>query len=52
MSLHPIKAVDHVIIAYRDYLPKEFRAKDQALREALERESDQPGFLAKGPFIE
>lgn len=47
MSLHPIKALNHVIDEYRDYLLTEFRAKDPALREALERELDRRGFLAR-----
>jgi len=32
MSLHPIKALDHVIDEYADYLRTEFRAKDPKLR--------------------
>ena len=35
MSLHPIKALNHVIDEYRDYLLMEFRAKEPSLREAL-----------------
>ena len=35
MALHPIKALDHVIDEYADYLRTEFRAKDPKLREAL-----------------
>ena len=50
MSLHPTKAMDHVINEYRDRLLNEFRAKDQVLREALECELDLTGFLAKEPF--
>ncbi len=50
MSLHPIRALDHVIAEYRDYLLTEFRAKDPELRAALERELDAPLFLAQGPF--
>ena len=34
MSLHPIKALDHVIDEYADYLRTEFRAKDPKLRAA------------------
>ena len=41
MPLHPIRALDHVIDEYRDYLRSEFRAKDPGLREALERELDR-----------
>lgn len=52
MSLHPIKALDHVIEEYRDYLLTEFRAKDPALREALERALEAPGFLAQEPFYQ
>lgn len=52
MSLHPIKALDHVLDEYRDYLRTEFRAKDPALRVALERELDTPGFLAQEPFYQ
>lgn len=50
MSLHPIKALDHVIAEYRDYLQSEFRVKDPELRAALERELDAPRFLAQEPF--
>ncbi len=52
MSLHPIQALDHVLEEYRDYLLTEFRAKDPALRLALERELDSPGFLAQEPFYQ
>jgi hypothetical protein len=52
MGLHPIKALDHVIDEYADYLRTEFRAKDPKLREALERELDAPGFLAQEPFYQ
>jgi ATP-dependent helicase YprA (DUF1998 family) len=52
MSLHPIRALDHVIEEYRDYLLTEFRAKDPELRAALERELDAPLFLAQEPFYQ
>ena len=52
MSLHPIRALDHVIAEYRDYLRTEFRAKDPKLRAALERELDAPRFLAQEPFYQ
>jgi hypothetical protein len=52
MSFHPILALDHVIEEYRDYLRTEFRAKDKALRTALERELDRPLFLAQEPFYQ
>ena len=52
MSLHPIRALDHVIAEYRDYLLTEFRAKDTELRAALERELDAPLFLAQEPFYQ
>ncbi|HKM55341.1 MAG TPA: hypothetical protein VJY33_18190, partial [Isosphaeraceae bacterium] len=52
MSLHPIRALDHVIAEYRDYLRTEFRAKDPELRAALERELDAPRFLAQEPFYQ
>jgi len=52
MVLHPIKALDHVIDEYADYLRTEFRAKDPKLQEALERELDAPGFLAQEPFYQ
>ena len=52
MTLHPILALDQVIEEYRDYLRTEFRAKDPALKEALERELDQPLFLAQEPFFQ
>jgi hypothetical protein len=52
MPLHPILALDQVIDEYRYYLRTEFRAKDPALKEALERELDQPLFLAQEPFFQ
>jgi hypothetical protein len=52
MTLHPILALDQVIEEYRDYLRTEFRAKDLALKDALERELDQPLFLAQEPFFQ
>ena len=52
MSLHPIKALDHVIDEYADYLRTEFRAKDPKLRAALESELDARGFLAQEPFYQ
>jgi replicative superfamily II helicase/predicted nucleic acid-binding Zn-ribbon protein len=52
MSLHPIRALDHVIEEYKDYLSSEFRAKDPALRKALEDELDRPLFLAQEPFFQ
>ncbi len=33
--LHPIRALDHVIDSYHDYLTTEFRARDPQLRQAL-----------------
>ena len=36
----------------RDYLRTEFRARDPALRLALEAELDRPGFLAQEPFYQ
>jgi hypothetical protein len=52
MTLHPIKALDHVLEEYRDYLLTEFRAKDANLWAALERELDAPRFLAQEPFFQ
>ena len=52
MSLHPIKALDHVIDEYADYLRTEFRAKDPNLRSALEQELEAAGFLAQEPFYQ
>ena len=52
MTLHPIRILDHVLDEYRDYLRTEFRAKDPALRAALERELDAAGFLAQEPFYQ
>jgi hypothetical protein len=52
MSLHPIVALNHVIDEYREYLLSEFRAKDPGLKLALERELDQPLFLAQEPFFQ
>ena len=51
MTLHPILALEQVIDEYKDYLRTEFRAKDAALREALERELDRALFLAQEPFF-
>src|SRR5262245_54114264 len=50
--LHPVRVLDRVIEEYRDYLLTEFRAKDPALKEALERELDRPRFLAQEPFFQ
>lgn len=52
MSLHPIRALEHVLDEYRGYLLTEFRAKDAKLRAALERELDAPRFLAQEPFFQ
>ncbi len=52
MSFNPILALNQVIAEYRDYLRTEFRAKDPQLKEALERELDQPRFLAQEPFFQ
>ena len=52
MTLHPIRILDHVLHEYRDHLQTEFRAKDPALRAALERELDAVGFLAQEPFYQ
>ncbi|MHB1161574.1 MAG: DEAD/DEAH box helicase, partial [Chloroflexota bacterium] len=52
MGLHPIRALDHVVEEYRDYLLTEFRAKDDRLRQALELEIDRPLFLAQEPFYQ
>jgi ATP-dependent helicase YprA (DUF1998 family) len=52
MTLNPVRALDHIIDEYRDYLLTEFRAKDPALREALERELESPRFLAQEAFYQ
>ena len=52
MSLNPIIALDHVTDEYRDHLQSEFRARDRALRAALEGELDRPLFLAQEPFYQ
>ena len=52
MALHPILLIDHVVSEYRDYLRTEFRAKDPALRTALEEALDRPLFLAQEPFFQ
>ncbi len=49
--LHPIRALDHIIDSYRDYLTTEFRARDPQLRQALEDALDRAGFLAQEPFF-
>ncbi len=49
--LHPIRAKDHVIDSYRDYLTTEFHARDPKLRKALEQALDQEGFLAQDPYF-
>jgi hypothetical protein len=51
-TLNPILVLGRVTAEYRSYLRSEFRAKDPALRQALERESDQPLFLAQEPFYQ
>ena len=52
MSLNPIIALDHVIEEYRDHLQSEFRARDRALRGALQGELVRPLFLAQEPFYQ
>ena len=52
MTLHPITVVDQVLDEYRSYLSTEFRARDEALRAALEQALDKPGFLAQEPFFQ
>jgi len=52
MTLHPITVVDQVLEEYRSYLSTEFRARDEALRTALEQALDKPGFLAQEPFFQ
>lgn len=52
MSLHPIKALNQIIEEYRNFILTEFRAKDPQLKEALERELEQPGFLAQEPYYQ
>ncbi len=52
MPLNPIRVLDDVINEYRDYLTTEFRAKDAGLRNALERELDNRGFLAGDIFFQ
>ena len=52
MSLNPIVALDHVLAEYRDYLRSEFRARDQGLKDALDRELAREGFLAQEPFYQ
>lgn len=52
MSLHLIRALDHVIEEYADYPRTEFRAKDLKLRAALEAELDASGFLVQEPFYQ
>ena len=49
--LHPIRALDHVIASYRDYLTTEFRARDPGLRRALAEALEREGFLAQHPFF-
>lgn len=50
--LHPIRILEEVTQEYSDYLRTEFRAKDPELKAALERELDQPLFLAQEPFFQ
>lgn len=52
VPLHPIRILEEVTQEYRDHLRTEFRAKDPELKAALERELDQPLFLAQEPFFQ
>lgn len=52
MPIHPIKALNDVLAEYEDYIRTEFRAKDPALRAALEHELSAPLFLAQEPFYQ
>lgn len=49
--LNPIKALDHVIDSYQDYLETEFRARDERLQAALREALERPLFLAQEPFF-
>ncbi len=49
--LHPIKALDHVINSYRDYLITEFRARDERLQDELQDALTRDNFLAREPFF-
>lgn len=49
--LHPIKALDHVIDSYRDYLVTEFRARDARLQDELQDALTRDNFLAREPFF-
>ncbi|MBK8136682.1 MAG: DEAD/DEAH box helicase [Chloroflexi bacterium] len=49
--LHPIKALDHVIDSYRDYLITEFRARDERLKDELQEALTRENFLAREPFF-
>lgn len=50
--LNPMTVLERVTREYRDYLVTEFRARDPALRAALEQALDQPRFLAQEPFFQ
>lgn len=52
MPIHPIKALNDVLSEYEDYIRTEFRAKDPALRDALDAELSAPLFLAQDPFYQ
>lgn len=52
MSLHPILAIDRVVLEYREYMRMEFRAKDPALRASLEDALDRPLFLVQEPYYQ
>lgn len=52
MPLHPIIALDHILQEYEDHLVTEFRARDEDLRHALEKEIEKPLFLAQEPFYQ
>ncbi|HEU4328368.1 MAG TPA: DEAD/DEAH box helicase [Roseiflexaceae bacterium] len=51
-GLHPIVALERVTEEYRSYLLTEFRAKDPALKAALEQALGEPRFLAQDPFYQ
>ena len=51
MAIHPIRALDHVLDEYRDYLRTNSR-QTQISEPRIERELDSPGFLAQEPFFQ
>ncbi|ACY13366.1 DEAD/DEAH box helicase [Haliangium ochraceum] len=51
-TIHPLRVVEDAITEYQAHVLTEFRARDPALRAALEEAMGRPHFLAQEPFFQ